>query len=81
MIGDLFIYADQVIQVAVFIRSDPTQTYQQLDAAIYGAGVAGKLTYVIKGQRFPGSQIRIQLQNNSGVATLVLMAEAHFRSS
>ncbi len=80
-IFDLFVFADQVITVNVFLRQSDADTFRLLNNAAYGVGVINVLTQVMQGARFSGSQVRIQLANNSGVATTTLSAQVHSRSA
>jgi hypothetical protein len=77
---DLFVFADQALTVNVFIRQDATDTFRLLNNAPFAIGIANVLGALLSAQRFPGSQVRVQLQNLSGVATTVLSAQVHARS-
>jgi len=79
-IFDLFVFADQVLTINVYIRQSGSDTFRLLNNAQYAAGIANVLGDLIAGQRFPGSQVRIELKNNSGVGTTILSAQVHSRS-
>jgi hypothetical protein len=79
-IFDMFVFADQILDVLIFLRQGASDTFRQLDAAIYASGVANVLKQLLTGVRFAGSQVRVRLINNSGVATTVLSAQVHARS-
>jgi hypothetical protein len=79
-IFDVYVFADQPIQVIFFVRQSSTDTYRQLDAGVFGTSLANQLNQVVRALRLAGSQVRVQLKNNTGSATTVLSAQAHSRS-
>ena len=83
-IFDMFLFADQVLQVFIYIRTGPTDTFRLLNsdvaAGLFASGVAGALKQIMNGQRFPGSQVRVEVQNNSGTPTTALDLEITARS-
>ena len=80
-IVDLMVFADQIIDVVIFLRASPAATFRQLDGVIFASGIANTLKYLVKAQRLPGSQLRLQLQNNGVTPTTVMEAQAHVRSN
>lgn len=77
---DLFVFADQVLDVHIFLRQGAADTYRKLDNATYAQGVANVMKQLIRGLRLAGSNVRIRLVNNSGAATTVVSAQVHARS-
>jgi len=77
---DCIVFADQVLTVNIFLRSGPADIYRLLDGAAYGQGVANLMKQVIRGLRLGGSNVRIQVLNNSGTPTTVLSVEVQSRS-
>lgn len=77
---DMFVYADQPLDIVIFLRESASDTYQQLDNAIQASGQKNVMKQVLRALRLAASQIRVQLQNNSGVATTVVSAQVHARS-
>jgi hypothetical protein len=77
-IFDMFVFATQILDVTIFVRQSTTDTYRQLGVAL--SGTANALIQILNNVRYPGSQVRITLTNNTGVATTALSAQVHSRS-
>ena len=84
-IFDLLVFADQIITVVIFIQQAAGLAFRQWGNT-YVMPAASTLWAPFSpgppggGIRIPGTTVRIELQNNSGVATTVLEAEVQQRS-
>lgn len=76
---DVMLFADQVIDVNVYLRASDTDTFRLLDGTVQGVGVANVMKQPVRGLRLAGAQARVEFVNNSGVATTVFSALATFR--
>lgn len=76
---DVMLFADQVVDVNVYLRASDTDTFRLLDNAAQGVGVANVLKQPIRGLRLAGAQARVEFANNSGVALTVFSALATLR--
>jgi hypothetical protein len=80
---DMFVRTDRALEAVVFVRASPADTFAQL-GGVFGPIPAAELhpaaSYLINSLRLPGSQARIQLQNNTGAPTTVLVVQVHARS-
>jgi hypothetical protein len=75
---DMFVFADQILDVTIFVRQSSSDTFRQLGAAL--STVASVMTQILTAVRMPGSQLRVTLTNNTVTATTVLSAQVHSRS-
>lgn len=80
-IVDGMVRADQALIVRCFTRLSPSDTFVQILNDILVAADITKFTIALNVQRFPGSQLRIRVLNNSGFPTTTLRAQFHIRSS
>ena len=83
---DGFVFADQILTVVIFIREASTGTFRQW-GAVYTMPTASAIWAPFSAppgspavaSRIPGTNVRIEVQNNSGVATTTLAVQ--FRAS
>ena len=78
---DVMLFADQAIDIELYLRSEASDAYRRLDNAVFASGTASVLRQPIRGLRLAGSMLRVRFVNNSGVATTDLLAQATIRST